>query len=401
LSASACGGDAEAPKDDPLAGLTIVSADPSGAPLRELDTAWRKRFDRGDALFEQLLSESQGLGPVYIRQACASCHADDARGPGVVRKMVLIGDDGAPLDDQGGLPFGHTVRPQHIASASEGITAPEDRDDLLVTTRSPPAVFGRGYLEAILDSEIERVAAEQKQAAGEVSGRINRVVYRSEPNPDPTFNAHRNGDTGLIGRFGLKARIATLDEFAADAYQGDMGITSPLRPDELPNPNGPDDARPGVDIDADTVNRVADYMRALRIPARDEEALNGRGAELFAEVGCDACHVPSLHTDPDYPLAPLADVDAPVYTDLLLHDMGPAFGDGLLDYDAKSTEWRTAPLIGLRHLRTYLHDGRAKSVEDAIEFHGGEGSEARGAVDRMLSLAEDERAELLRFVSAL
>jgi CxxC motif-containing protein (DUF1111 family) len=81
--------------------------------------------------------------------------------------------------------------------------------------------------------------------------------------------------------------------------------------------------------------------------------------------------------------------------------MGAAFGDGLSDFDAQSSEWRTAPLIGLRHLRTYLHDGRAKTIEDAIEFHGGEGSEARGAVDRMLALEEDERAELVRFVSAL
>ena len=91
-------------------------------------------------------------------------------------------------------------------------------------------MFARGYMEAITDAEIERVAAE-KAAGGVVSGRINRVTYASQANPDQRFNRHQPGDTGLIGRFGLKARIATVDEFAADAFQGDRGLTSPLRPD--------------------------------------------------------------------------------------------------------------------------------------------------------------------------
>jgi CxxC motif-containing protein (DUF1111 family) len=396
---SGCGAGADA---DPLAGLTVVHEDASDNPFADLDAEQEERFVAGDALFEAVFRDAQGLGPVYVRHSCGSCHADDARGPGSVRKMVLVGEDGAtPLADQSALAYGHTVRPQMAAGAQQAVTLP-DEGDVLVTVRFGPAVYGRGYLEAIRDSEIERVEEAQADARSEVSGRINRVPWQSEANPDERgFHAYAPGDEGLIGRFGLKARISTIDEFVADAYQGDMGITSPLRPDELPNPAGDDDELPGLDIDAETVNLVADYVRLLRIPTRGPAADSERGKALFAETGCADCHVPSLRTRADYPAPQLADRDAEIYSDVLLHDMGPAFDDGLPEWGAGSSEWKTAPLIGLRHLRNYLHDGRAASVEEAITLHGGEGSEARPAVERFLALDEDERAALLEFVSAL
>jgi CxxC motif-containing protein (DUF1111 family) len=397
LVLGACGSD----KKDPLADLTVVHEDPSGVELSPLDAKWQDRFTHGDALFDRPFTDALGLGPVYIRPACASCHAEDARGPGAVRKMALVGDDGVtPLADQSGLPYGHTVRPQTAAGAKQGITAPADQKGLLMSTRMPPAVFGRGWLEAIADDEIERVEAEQADR-GDVSGRINRVEYRSQPNPDSEFHSHKTGQKNLIGRFGLKARIASLDEFAADAYQGDMGITSPLRPDELPNPSSEDDAKPGVDIDADTVNRVGDYMRVLRIPTRAKDADDEDAKALFAGTGCADCHVPSLHTRADYPIEELADKDAHVFTDMLLHDMGKKFADGLQDYDAQTSEWRTAPLIGMHHLHQFLHDGRAETIEDAIVLHGDDGSEAKPAVDAFLKLSKDDREALLSFVEAL
>lgn len=356
---------------------------------------------RWGRLFEAVFRDAQGLGPVYIRQSCASCHADDARGPGTVRKMVLVGDDGVtPLADQSALLYGHTERPQVAAGAERAVTPPES-EDVLVTVRFGPAVYGRGYLEAIRDSEIERLAQAQTDAASEGSGRVNRVPYQSEANPDTRFRTPGSDDTALIGRFGLKARIASIDEFVADAYQGDMGITSPLRPEELPNPAGDSDELPGLDIDETTVNLVADYVRLLRIPTRLPAANSERGAALFAESGCSDCHAPSLRTRADYPIPQLADVDAPVYSDLLLHDMGPSFDDGLPEHDAAGSEWKTAPLIGLRHLRNYLHDGRAATVEEAIELHGAQGSEARPSVQRFLELDAAARAELIAFVSAL
>src|SRR5262249_37592789 len=144
---------------------------------------------------------------------------------------------------------------------------PPSNPSVRVTIRVGPPILGRGYIEAVLDSEIQRVAAEQAQLP-DIHGRVNHVVYQSEANPDPTYNAHQKGDV-VIGRFGLKARIATLDEFTADALQGDMGITSPLRPTEFPNPDGlTDDAKPGIDVDADSVNRRATYIRLTAIPKR-------------------------------------------------------------------------------------------------------------------------------------
>jgi CxxC motif-containing protein (DUF1111 family) len=260
-------------------------------------------------------------------------------------------------------------------------------------------VFGRGYIEAIADSEIERVEAEQAARDDGISGRINWVTYTSHANPDTRFHEPEQG-ARMIGRFGLKARIATLDDFAADALLGDMGITSDLRPVELPNPEGDSDERPGVDVDPDTVNLLADYMRVLRIPTRKLQD-HAQGEELFAQSQCGACHVPSLHTSADYALPQLADVDAPVFSDLLLHDMGKGFGDEIHDFSATSTEWRTAPLLGLRFLRTYLHDGRAKTIEQAIELHGAPDSEAADSVQRFRDLSDEDRTALLAYVSAL
>ena len=400
LATTACASDASEDKAKPsLDGLTVVDEDASGVPLSGLSKDQMARFNRGDNQFDHTYFDAEGLGPVFIRASCGACHRNDGRGPGSVRKMVMIGADGAPLADQSELNYGHTIRPQTSGKAARGVEPPDDTSGMLITVRVPPAVFGRGSIEAVDDEEIQRVESEQAARDDGVSGRINWVTYASQPNPDSPFDTHQPGDT-LIGRFGLKARIGTLDDFAADALQGDMGITSDLRPDELPNPDSADDDKPGVDISADTVNSVADYMRVLRIPAR-KHADDKQGAKLFEQVQCNVCHVPTLHTRADYPIAQLADVDAPIYTDLLLHDMGAEFADGLQDYGATSSEWRTPPLMGLRFFQYFLHDGRAESVEEAIELHGGEGSEAKPSVDLFRALDDERRAELVTYVSGL
>jgi CxxC motif-containing protein (DUF1111 family) len=272
--------------------------------------------------------------------------------------------------------------------------------DIKVTSRVPPAVFGRGYMEAIDGAEIERVEAEQAARTDAIHGRINRVTYASEANTDTSFHQYQKGQTNLIGRFGLKARIPTLDDFTADAYQGDMNVTSPMRPTEVPNPDGlADDGKPGLDIDQDTVNSVATYMRLLAIPSR--AAPDPAAVALFDQVKCGACHVPSLRTRADYPITQLAGIDAAVYTDLLLHDMGEALADGLTDGQATSREWKTPPLIGVRFLRNFMHDGRALTVEDAINHHQGTGSQAGESVDLFLGLSAADREKLVAFVRSL
>jgi CxxC motif-containing protein (DUF1111 family) len=147
------------------------------------------------------------------------------------------------------------------------------------------------------------------------------------------------------------------------------------------------------------VNLVADYVRTLALPKR--AAPDAAGAALFAQAGCATCHVPSLRTAADYPVALLADIDAPVYSDLLLHDMGTELADGIVDGDATGSEWRTAPLMGMRFFRSFLHDGRAKTLRDAVVAHGGTGSEASTAAAAFQGLATADQQRLLDFVAGL
>jgi CxxC motif-containing protein (DUF1111 family) len=383
-------------------GTEVGAPDDKRDPLAvSIDLATKEQvalFIEGKGFFDVPFGEPDGLGPLFIGVSCGSCHTEVGTGPGLVQKMAVVDSDGFPARDQSRLPFGHTVRPQIAAGATMPVLPPDD-PAVKTTIRMGPSVLGRGYLEAIDDSEIERVAAEQANRTDAIAGHINRVVYDSEPNPDTTFGAHAKGDL-LIGRFGVKARIATLDDFTADALQGDMGVTNPLRPNELPNPDRLlDDAKPGLDVDAEFLNDVANYIRLIAIPAR--RGLTEQGRQLFERAQCSACHVPSLRTRADYPIEQLRSIDAPVYSDLLVHDMGRDLADGVTDGDANWREWRTTPLIGLRFAKAYLHDGRATSIEDAIRKHASSGSEASGSVRLFEAFTDDERRALIAFVSAL
>lgn len=196
-------------------------------PLDGVDTDQKNAFFEGDSLFDLVLHEADGLGPLYTRAACSACHDKGVRGPGSSRGSPWWSGPGFTTSaDQSKLPYGHTVHPLLAAGAQTAIVPPDD-PSVKVTLRVGPPILGRGYLEAIDDAEI-LARAEQKTRPDAIHGRPNHVVS-SEPNPNPTFDAHQKGDM-VIGRFGAKARIATLDEFTADALQGDMGITSPLRP---------------------------------------------------------------------------------------------------------------------------------------------------------------------------
>ncbi|HVT07060.1 MAG TPA: di-heme oxidoredictase family protein [Polyangia bacterium] len=376
----------------------------SDVPIAGIGPDWRGRFNDGDARFDVVLRAADGLGPLYTRQSCGDCHngEDGLRGPAGAQKMSVVEADGlTPSPDQSALPWGPTIHPFVTAGATTPIVPPAGNTSVRVTTRVGPSVLGRGYLEAVADSEIQRVAALQAARTDAIHGIVNTYVFASAPNPDPTFDAHQPGDV-VIGRFGLKARIATLDEFVADALQNDMGITSPMRPTEFPNPDGlTDDAKLGVDATADDVNLRADYVRTIAIPARATPDPTARA--LFDQVLCSACHVPTLHTRADYPIAALADIDAPIYTDLLLHDMGDGLSDSLNDGEGVATArtWRTTPLIGLRFARALMHDGRATSVADAILAHDGNGSEAHESAQLFMSLSADQQAALLDFVKSL
>ncbi len=409
IAAAAC-----SVKSDPArgvdddAGVVEAGAPPLGSsdqPIANLTPDQLARFNEGDRLFNLSYRVPDGLGPLYIRTGCSSCHAEVARGPGLVQKMaVVLGDGFTPAPDQSKLKFGLTVVPLVVAPAMTPIVPPAGDSSVKVTIRIGPPVMGHGYMEAVADSEIERIALTQTSMGGLIRGRINRVTYGSEKNPDTSFHQHFKGETNVIGRFGLKARNATLDDFIAGALLGDIGITSPLRPVENPNPDGiTDDAKPGVDATIDTVNTVSFYVRTLAIPERT--GLTQEGVDLFAQTGCATCHVPTLKTRADYPIAQLAGIDAPVFTDFLIHDMGTDLADGVpagtIDYEASSRDWRTGALIGLRFSKTYMHDGRAKNIDEAILLHGGPGSEAAPCIEQYKRLLPESRNALIHYVEAL
>ncbi|MBL8933686.1 MAG: hypothetical protein JNM69_03985 [Archangium sp.] len=377
----------------------VVSDDLTDLPLAGLSDDWRARFDEGDHLFEVPFTERDGLGPLFIRPSCAACHEGGGKGPGFVEKLAQVEADGVtPVPGQPQLILGHTVRRMTTA----GATVPLDGAGLARLARSTrvgQSVWAAGAIEAIDEAELERLERAQAAGADGVSGRRNVVVYTSERSADLSFHQHRKGDS-VVGRFGVKARVATLDDFAADAFQGDMGLTSPLRPTEPQNPEGlTDDSKPGVDLPLEMVASVADYLRLLRFPARRTPP--SRAATLFETTGCAVCHVPSLRTRADYPVAARAGTTVAVYTDVLLHDMGPTLADGLTDGSATSSEFRTSPLVGLRFLKSFLHDGRATSLDEAVRLHGGPGSEARASVLHYEQLSDVERTTLLTFLESL
>jgi CxxC motif-containing protein (DUF1111 family) len=363
----------------------LVREDRSDLPIAELDAELAALFAHGDARFEEPFVETQGLGPLYIQRSCVGCHEDDLRGPGVVRRFL------GPGSDRGA--FGDTVRPRLSAGAHTPIAPPEGAR---ITTRLPPAVIGRGQLEAIADAQLLAWEEAQASTGGPVSGRAARLANERAVATPSLF-----GDAPpRLGRFGHKARAATLEDFVADALLGDMGLTSPTRPTELPNPDAiADDAHPGEDVGAETVEELAAYVRLLAIPARAEP--DARGRRLFDAVGCADCHVPQARTRADHPIEALRDREVALYTDVLLHDMGAGLEDGLDEGDASAREWRTAPLVGLRFVRSFLHDGRAADVTAAIVAHGSEGSEANPARARFDALGASDRAALVRFVEGL
>ncbi len=362
-------------------GPTTVREDPTNAPMRGLTVDEEARFNRGDALIERAFRELDGIGPLFIEASCRSCHGKDSRGPGKVERMAIADADGTTAADQRALPYGTVVRRHMAAGATQPLVPPDGARGLVLSIRFGPALFARGRMEAIDDAEL--LAEEARQAKeGRVSGRANRLV------------------DGRVGRFGVKGRVASLDVFTADAFHGDMGLTSTRFPAEFANPDGlTDDAHPGLDVDDETIADIAHYVRTLAMPRR--EGLTERGGELLAATGCLDCHVNRYQTRADAAVGALAGIAADLYSDLLLHDLGTEAADGITDVQATGREWKTAPLVGLRFFKSYLHDGRAKTLDDAIRAHRGGGSEANDATDRYEALPEADRQLLLEHVAKL
>ena len=359
-----------------------------GDPVAGLSREERERFDRGRAVFDSVFTAETGLGPLFNADACGECHEDPASGGSgdEVEVHAAAFDEATticdPLVERGGLVF------QQQVTAALGAALGIERESVppppaVRALRTSPDILGFGLLDAVPDSTILAYADPDDRDRDGVSGRPNRFF------------------DGRVGRFGRKAFVPDLRDFNDGAFLIEQGITSAAVPaEELPhgNPLPPGtDPTPEPEIDQASLDLTDFFVRFLAPPSplrRTREVRRGR--EAFDRVGCAACHVPTLRTRLDAP-APLRDREVAAYTDLLLHDMGPERADICLGL-ATPAEFRTEPLMGVRLATRFLHDGRATSLEEAIDLHGGEGGPSR---DRFRALSDQDRAAVIAFLKTL
>jgi CxxC motif-containing protein (DUF1111 family) len=272
-----------------------------------------------------------------------------------------------------------------------------------VSARVTPAMIGLGLIEAISDDDLKANADPHDLDRDGISGKLQMVT-------------DLEGKL-RIGRFGWKAENATIRDQTAHAFSGDIGISTP----DLPNPNGDctaaqkdcrdlpngEQARQGKGEAPETVTAlVAFYSQNLAVPARRQSGFPDilGGKKLFYRSGCTACHRAKYVTRADWPEKPLRFQLIWPYSDFLLHDMGEGLADGQPVGVADGKEWRTPPLWGIGLTRTvsgheaYLHDGRARTLEEAVLWHGGEAATAR---DNYAKLAEHDRRKLIAFLESL
>ncbi|HKS23379.1 MAG TPA: di-heme oxidoredictase family protein, partial [Thermoanaerobaculia bacterium] len=359
----------------------------AGGPLRGLTPAELAAFQDGLEDFTEVESVDEGLGPVFNERSCAACHSAGGVGGGsertVTRFARRVRGVFDPLTNLGGsLVQDHAIG---TADGSPHQFRPEvvPQPASIVVHRRTTPLFGLGFVDATPDSTFAALAARP-----EMPGRVNMVD-----------NIRAGMKTA--GKFGWKAQVPSLVQFAGDAYLNEMGITSA----DFPNENCPQgrcdelqfNPAPGINDDGSGVAALHDFMTLLAPPGRG--AINGDvndGEDVFNRIGCASCHVATLRTG----ASPVAALDNKVYhpwSDYLLHDMG-TLGDGLEMGDAKGAEMRTAPLWGLRFVTTYLHDGRATTLDQAILAHDGQ---ARPSRDRYAALNARDKARLTAFLNSL
>jgi CxxC motif-containing protein (DUF1111 family) len=404
----------------------------------------RDPFFNGNSLFNRnwttapaSTSATDGLGPTFNARSCSGCHFKDGRGrpplsedepmTSMLLRLSVPGADehGGPMPEP---TYGGQLNPLGILGVpGEGdarvvtqlndgryddgveyqLSTPsyelrdlafgEMAEGTMVSPRTAPQMIGLGLLQAIDEADLLARADPDDTDENGISGRPNRVWDVAS-------------GSVMLGRFGWKANQPRLEQQNSGAFLGDIGITSPLFPRENCTSAQPDcsDAPSGgaPELDADHVTQVDYYSKYLAVPARrdytDPEVR--RGEALFGELGCANCHTTTFKTgivvdDPE-----LSSQTIHPYTDLLLHDMGEALADGRPDFEADGNEWRTPPLWGIGlfedvndHTR-YLHDGRARNLEEAVLWHGGE---AEATTHAFKALSQTERDALLRFLGSL
>jgi CxxC motif-containing protein (DUF1111 family) len=357
-----------------------------------LTFAQRAQFLRGDQAFSEVFTSSTGLGPLFVTNSCISCHAGDGKGHPFTT-LTRFGQS-----DNTGNQFLNMGGPQLQNRALPGYQPESLPNGATFSKFTPPAVTGLGFLQYVTDADILAMADPNDTNGDGISGVPHWITLKEFI--VPASNAiTQNGQ--YIHRFGKKAAAYDLLDQTVGAYNQDMGITSTFNLI---------DTYSGLSIDPEVsdnvVRDVVVYLETLKAPIPrdqdDPEVINGK--TLFNRINCAACHMPTLSTGYSS-IEALSYKEFNPYTDLLLHDMGSGLDDGYTEGNALSSEWRTPPLWGLGLSPStqggeyfLLHDGRAKSIEEAILLHGGE---AENSKNQFQNLSESERASLIKFLESL
>ena len=362
-------------------------------PVAGLSPEQNAIFLRGDIAFnDEVFTTSTGLGPLFVATSCGSCHAGDGKGHtfSTLTRFGQTTASGNQFLNQGGPQLQHRAIP--------GFQPEQIPAGATFSKFMPPANTGLGFLDAVPDATLIALADENDINGDGISGKPNWINVP----PYAVIRAAQVIQSGKhIGRFGKKAAAYNLLHQTANAYNQDIGITSTF--ESVDTYSG---LSIGPEVAVQTINEVVFYLQTLKAPVQRNQsnAEIQSGKQIFINTGCAKCHTPVQATGISS-IAALSNKTFFPYTDLLLHDMGPGLDDGYTEGSATTAEWKTAPLWGLGLSKNsqggqyfLLHDGRAKTIEEAILLHGGEGSQSKSTFQQ---LTAKDKAMLIKFLESL
>lgn len=362
-------------------------------PLKGLTNSQSAQFRAGDVAFnDQIFNASNGLGSVFVATSCGSCHPGDGKGSPFTT-LTRFGQT-----DSTGNQFVHLGGPQLQNRAIPGFMPETIPNGATFSKFTPPANTGLGFLQLVTEASILSMADPNDADGDGISGVPNWNTVPSFVSM-PAKSISQNGKH--ICRFGKKAATFDLLQQTVTAYNQDIGITSSFNRFDVYSGNSID-----PEVSDKTVRDVVAYLQTLKAPIQRKkaEAEIMSGKNLFMQAKCASCHVEQLQTGFSS-IEALSNKTFFPYTDLLLHDMGNALDDGYAEGSAKTFEWRTPPLwgLGLSHTTQggkyfLMHDGRAESIEEAIQMHGGEATQSK---TNFTQFSQADKDALIKFLKSL
>ncbi len=418
----------------------------AGAPIAGLSKNEIAFFYAGRDDFAEEEDVKDGLGPTMNLGSCGGCHIQPVLGgtsPAVNPQIAFAKKDGATnivpsfitlngpvrearfVRNPDGAPDGGVHDLFTIAGRKDAygctLAQPEFERELArqnVIFRIPTPVFGAGLIEQISDQAI--LANQAKDASMKSSMKIRGRANITLAGRTISGQANNNGNDGTVARFGWKAQNKSLLVFSGEAYNVEMGITNELFQTErdetrscqfakVPNDVTNTDGKTPLET-ISAIEKFAFFMRFLAPPMPSPDTPGGaasiaKGRDLFSSTGCALCHTPTLQTG-DSTVAALRNQPVNLFSDLLVHDMGPGLADGVTQGQAGPNEFRTAPLWGLGRRLFFLHDGRTSDLLEAIRAHKsggyfGETSEANDVIRNFKHLRESQKQDMLNFLRSL